>query len=421
VTAVIEQSFARFLKCRECGKEHPPTKLAVCEDCFAPIDMEYDFDSIKLNRKSFINRPRNIWRYRELLPIENSRNIVDLGAGCTPLVKCVNLGEHLGLSNLYIKNDTVNPTYSFKDRPASVAVSKALEFKDRAVGCASTGNLAGAVAAHAGKAGLQCYVLAPSNTERSKFSQVSAYGGKILSIDGTYDDANRLAVLASEEFGWNIVNVTSRPYYVEGSKTMAFEVAEQLGWKTPDQIIIPVASGALLCAMHRGFHQFNKIGLIDDVDVKVNGAQASGCGPVAQAFANRSDSVIPVENPNTIAKSIAIGDPGDGVYVLQTVRSTGGIVGGVSDKEIIEAIKLLARCEGVFSEPAGGVTVALLKKMVEEGKIDKDEITVCCITGNGLKTGEGVIDASENIIQVEATLDALTDKVSKWDGLNASR
>lgn len=412
MATIAKQSFSRFLKCRECGKEHPTKKLAVCEDCFAPVDLVYDYQSIELDHRSFADRPHSIWRYRELLPLNDIRNIIDLGVGYTPLVKCDNLGKILGLRNLYVKNDTVNPTYSFKDRPASVAVSKALEFGDKAVGCASTGNLAGAVAAHAGKAGIPCYVFTPANTEQSKLSQISSYGAKIIAVDGTYDDANRLAVLASEEFGWNIVNVTSRPYYVEGSKTIAFEISEQLGWKTPDQMIVPVASGALLCAMHRGLHQLKEIGLIDEVNVKISGCQASGCGPVAQAFEEGSDVITPVETPNTIAKSIAIGDPGDGAYVLKTIKSTKGVMGGVSDNEIVDSIRLLARSEGVFTEPAGGVTIALLRKMVNEGRINRDEVVVCCITGNGLKSNEAIYSI-DNQIKIEPTLDALVEKVSE--------
>ncbi|MFQ6011614.1 MAG: threonine synthase, partial [Nitrososphaerales archaeon] len=374
----LDMTLISHLKCRRCGTEYDPIRLAVCEKCYAPVDAIYDYSKATLTKETFTNRPRTIWRYDELLPVVDPKNKIDINVGFTPLVKCENLGRILGLEQLYVKNDAVNPTYSFKDRPAEIAVSKALEFGDKAVGCASTGNLAAAVAAHAAKAGLPCYVLAPVDIEAEKIAQITAYNAKMIGVNGTYDDANRLAVMASEEFGWNIVNITTRPYYVEGSKTMAFEIAEQLGWKLPDQILIPVASGALLSSIHRGFAQIEEIGFVSPNPVRINGAQAEGCGPIAKAFEAGDDMVKPVEKPDTIAKSIAIGDPGDGIYVLQYVRDSGGIVGAVSDEEIIDSIKLLARTEGIFTEPAGAVSIALLRRMVEEGKVSKDESIVCC-------------------------------------------
>lgn len=400
-------SYCRALRCRECGKEYPAKRLTVCDSCFAPLDVVYDYDSIELSRQSFESRPRSIWRYSELLPVKEARSVVDIGAGYTPLRRALNLGSQLGLKNLYIKNDSVNPTFSFKDRPASVAISKAIEFGDRVVGCASTGNLAAAVAAHAAKANLDCYVFAPKDIERSKIAQVAAYGAKIIAVRGTYDDANRLAVLASEIYGWNLVNITSRPYYVEGSKTIAFEVAEQLGWRAPDHIIIPIASGALLCAIHRGFSEFDKLGLIGAAGVKVSGAQAEGCAPVANAFKSNNENIIPIEKPKTIATSIAIGDPGDGFYVLKVVRGTGGVVGSVGDGEILESIKLLAKTEGIFTEAAGAVTIGVLRQMVDGGKIDPDETVVCCVTGNGLKTVEHLAPSIAKPIELDPTLDAL--------------
>ncbi|MEE9134979.1 MAG: threonine synthase, partial [Nitrososphaerales archaeon] len=262
------------LKCRECGTEYEPIRIAVCEKCYAPVDVIYDYSKMSFTKESFVNRPRTIWRYEELLPVIEPKYRIDINVGCTPLVKCTNLGRELGLEQLYVKNDAVNPTYSFKDRPAEIAVSKALEFGDKAVGCASTGNLGAAVAAHAAKAGLPCYVLAPVDIEAEKIAQITAYNAKIIGVKGTYDEANRLAVMASEEFGWNIVNITTRPYYVEGSKTMAFEIAEQLDWKLPDQIIIPVASGALLSSITRGFSQIEEVGFVPPTPVKINGVQA---------------------------------------------------------------------------------------------------------------------------------------------------
>ena len=375
-----KQSYATFMKCRECSAEYPLTRLAICNECFAPVDIIYDYDSISLKPFDFHNRPQNIWRYKELLPLNNNKNIIDLNVGYTPLIKCKNLGEILGLKNLYIKNDSVNPTFSFKDRPANVAVSKAIEFGDKVIGCASTGNLAGAVAAQAAKARLNCYVLTPLNTELGKLSQVAAYGANIIGVNGTYDDANRLAVLASEEFGWNIVNVTSRPYYVEGSKTMAFEILEQLNWQTPDQIIIPVASGALFCAINRGLNQFEQIGLINNKKVKLNGAQASGCSPISTAFKNNQKNI------------------------------TNGRVDDVSDSHITEIIKLIAKYEGIFTEPAGAVTVAMAQNMVKNGQLDSDETVVCCVTGNGLKTTE-LIDINKNLFKISPSLDSLIDTV----------
>jgi len=399
------------LKCRECGREYEPVKITVCTHCFAPLDVVYSLDKINLKRDSFLNRRRNLWRYRELLPIRDDKYIIDLGAGYTPLVKGERLEEKLKHNQIYLKNDSVNPTYSFKDRPAGVAVSKALELGDKVVSCASTGNLAAAVAAYAAKANIPCYVLIPYNIEGTKVSQIIAYGARIIAVKGNYDDANRLAVLASEEFGWNIVNVTSRPYYVEGSKTIAFEVCEQLNWELPDHIIIPVASGALLCAIYRGFKQFMDLDLVKGNMPVIHGAQALGCSPVAQAFKENRDFIIPVENPKTIATSIAIGDPGDGIYVNRIVRKTGGTVEAISDDEIVNSIKLLASTEGIFSEPAGGVVIGTLKKLIEEGKIKRGEKVVCCITGNGLKTAEVI--SEENWYIIEPNLNAL--KNLRWE------
>ena len=270
-----------------------------------------------------------------------------------------------------------------------------------------------AVAAHAAKAGIPCYVLAPVDIEAEKIAQITAYNAKIIGVKGTYDEANRLAVMASEEYGWNMVNITTRPYYVEGSKTMAFEIAEQLDWKLPDQIIIPVASGALLSSITRGFSQIEEVGFVSPTPVKINGVQAEGCSPIANAFQAGEDIVKPVEKPDTIAKSIAIGDPGDGIYVLKYVRESSGIVGAVSDDEIVESIKLLARTEGIFTEPAGAVSIALLQRMVQEGKVAKDESIVCCVTGNGLKTSE-IVPTGGNGFDIEPNMEALSALVEKW-------
>lgn len=374
------------LKCRECGKEYTPTVIYVCGECFGPLDAIYDYDSIKLDKKALQDRPKNLWRYQELLPIQDSSNIVDIGGGYTILQKSTKLAKILGLNNLYFKNDSVNPTFSFKDRPASVAVSKALEFGFTAVGCASTGNLAAAVAAHAAKAGLPCYIFIPSSVELNKVVQAETYGAKIIKIDGTYDDANRLAAQAAEKNNWAFANINIRPYYVEGSKTLAFEVAEQLNWEAPDHVIVPLGSGAMINAIRKGFAELSKIGLHGNWKVKLTGAQPEGCAPIVHAFRSQSNRIIPIERPRTIVESLAIGDPGDGEYAVRTIRQSGGFAESAADIEILEAIRLLARTEGIFTEPAGGVTVAVLKKLIDIGAISPDEKTVCYITGNGLKT-----------------------------------
>ena len=306
------------LKCRECGKEYEPSFRYVCEECFGPLDVKYVYpDSIK--RETFESRTeKTYWRYFELLPIKNKNNIVSINSGFTPLQKANNLGKDLKLTTLYVKNDSVNPTFSFKDRPAGVAISRAKETNLKAVGCASTGNLASATAAHAAVANMPCYIFAPSDLEYAKIAQALAYGGKFVAVDGTYDDANRVASVIGDSKGIGIVNINMRPYYVEGSKTLAYEVAEQLNWKVPDYLIIPVGSGAMLNAICKGFEELNEIGLIEDVsNLKIIAAQPHGCSPVVDAFKSNSDEVFPVEKPDTIAKSLAIGDPGDGIYVLK--------------------------------------------------------------------------------------------------------
>ena len=300
------------LRCRECGTHYPPTKRFICEECFGPLEVAYYYDRIHLTRQSFRSRSHNLWRYRELLPITDFSKIVDIGAGYTPLHKAERLGNTLGLRNLYIKNDAVNPTYSFKDRPVAIAAAKALEFQADALGCASTGNLAASTAAYAAKAGLPCYVFIPDDTEYNKTIQIAVYGAKLFAVHGTYDTANRLAMQIAEECNWVFANHNVRPYYVEGSKTLAFEVCEQLQWTPPDHAIVPTGSGALLNAIGRGFHEFEQLNLIDTNAVKLTSAQPSGCDPIPIAFKKREEIVSPIECPTTIAKSLAIGDPGDG-------------------------------------------------------------------------------------------------------------
>ena len=401
--------FIKGLVCRECGETYPAKMIHACEKCYAPLEVSYDLEKIKVTRDEISRRPRTIWRYRELLPLSDYESAVDLGTGLSTLHKASNLGRYLGLNKLYIKDDTVNPTNSFKDRPASVAISKAREFGVEAVGCPSTGNLAASVAAHAAKANIPCFIFIPSNTELSKVLQATVYGANIIAINGTYDEANRLAAQVAENYGWAFANINLRSYYVEGSKTLAFEICEQLGWETPDSVIIPLGSGALFCAIHRGLEQFKKIGLIEDKPTKLIGAQARGCAPIADAFKAGYDDVIPLEHPDTLTKSLAIGDPGDGYYVLQYARSTGGTLEAVSDDEILEAIKLIAHKEGVFTEPAGGVTIAILKKLAEEKFFDRDEKVVCAVTGSGFKASDTIQKTLAKPYVIDPSLNAFRE------------
>ena len=393
------------LRCRECKKEYDSTFKYICDECFGPLDVHYDFPSI--TKDTFASREQTYWRYFELLPIIDKSNIVSIGAGMTPLVRAEKLGKEIGLSNLYIKNDSVNPTFSFKDRPAGVAVSKAKEFGLSSVGCASTGNLAAATAAHAAKGNFPCYIFAPSDIEHAKIAQSLSYGANYIAVDGTYDDANRIAAQIGDSKGVGIVNINMRSYYVEGSKTLAYEVAEQLDWQVPDQLIVPTGSGAMLNAICKGFEELETVSLVDNVSgMHMNCAQAHGCAPIVDAFKNNSDDVIPVENPDTVAKSLAIGDPGDGRYVLKRLKQYNGIAQESNNKEILDAILLLAKTEGIFTEPAGGVSIAVLKKMIDDGRIDKDETTVCYVTGNGLK-------ATESIMQVLTKPEVMQADVAK--------
>lgn len=398
------------LKCRECGKEYEAQFRYVCEECFGPLDVIYEFHS-NIKRETFTSRKeKTYWRYFELLPIANKNNIVNLHAGLTPLQKADRLAKEIGgLKDLFIKNDSVNPTFSFKDRPAGIAVSRAKETRLKAVGCASTGNLASATAAHAAVAELPCYIFAPSDIEHVKIAQALSYGAEFVAVDGTYDDANRIASIIGDSKGMGIVNINMRPYYVEGSKTLAYEVAEQLNWQVPDNLVIPVGSGAMLNAICKGFEELNKLGLVkDEIDFKVTAAQAHGCAPIVDAFKKKNDEVIPVERPETIAKSLAIGDPGDGLYVLKRLKQYNGIAEEVTDEEIIDGILMLAKTEGIFTEPAGGVSIAVLKKLVEEGKIDKDERIVCYITGNGLKATESIINVLPKLRTIKPDIRAVS-------------
>jgi threonine synthase len=382
------------LICRECGKEYPPVSLHVCDMCFGPLEVQYNYKAIKsrISRKTIEAGPKSLWRYVDLLPIQGEPT-VGLYAGFTPLIRAKNLGDELGLDKLYIKNDTVNhPTLSFKDRVVSVALTRALELGYDTVACASTGNLANSVAAHAAAAKMQCYVFIPHDLEASKVLGNLVYRPNVVEVEGNYDDVNRLCSEIAGEHKWAFVNVNIRPYYAEGSKTLAYEVVEQLGWTAPDQIIIPMASGSLLTKVWKGLNEFHKLGLIDHVATKVHGAQAEGCSPISAAYKQGRDFFKPVK-PNTIAKSLAIGNPADGYYALKATAESGGAMDAVTDEEIVDGMTLLAQTEGVFAETAGGVTIGVLKKLVKQGLIKRTDTTVALITGNGLKTQEAVMHA----------------------------
>ena len=384
--------FATTLVCRECSRTYDPGPLYFCEWCFGPLEVGYDYDAIAdvVTRERIEAGPPSLWRYADLLPVSRSAT-ADLGAGLTPLLKADRLAEELNLTDLWIKNDTLNPTNSFKDRPVTVALSKAVEFGLKTVACASTGNLANAVAAHAARAGLNSYAFVPYDIEPVKIVAAATLGN-VVEVEGNYDDVNRLCVELHEIYEWGFVNINLRPYYAEGSKTIAFETAEQLGWELPDHVIVPVASGALLTKVKKGFDELVRVGLVSgDRTVRISGAQAEGCSPVAVAFESGAEDIQP-QKPDTIAKSLAIGDPADGYYVLKVARQSRGVVAAVTDEEIIDAIRLLARTEGIFTEPAGGVTIATLVKLASQGIVEPSERVVAYVTGHGLKAPE-VVDA----------------------------
>jgi len=382
------------LICRECGKEYPPVSLHVCDMCFGPLEVQYNYQAIKsrLSRTTIEAGPKSLWRYIDLLPIQGEPT-VGLYAGFTPLLRAKNLGDELGLDQLYIKNDTVNhPTLSFKDRVVSVALTRALELGYSTVACASTGNLANSVAAHAAAAKMQCYVFIPHDLEASKVLGNLVYRPSVVEVEGNYDDVNRLCSEIAGEHKWAFVNVNIRPYYAEGSKTLAYEVVEQLGWIAPDHIVIPMASGSLLTKVWKGLNEFHKLGLIEGLTTKVHGAQAEDCSPISAAYKQGRDFFKPVK-PYTIAKSLAIGNPADGYYALKAAAESGGAMDSVTDEEIVEGMTLLAQTEGVFAETAGGVTIGVLKKLAKQGIIKRTDTTVALITGNGLKTQEAVMHA----------------------------
>jgi threonine synthase len=399
--------FVQGLRCRECGREYAADPIYTCEWCFGPLEVAYDYDAIAAatSREKIAAGPMSLWRYADLLPVE-PHAAVDLGTGFTPLVRADRLAAELGLGEVWVKNDTRNPTNSFKDRVVTIAMSKALEFGFKVLACASTGNLANSVAAHAAHAGLRSYVFIPSNLEQGKIVTTAVYGGNVVAIEGNYDDVNRLCAELAGMYPWAFVNVNMRPYYAEGSKTLAFETAEQLGWQAPDHVVVPAASGSLLTKVLKGFKELHQVGLLDgEPNIRTSGAQALGCSPIATAYLEQSDTIRPVK-PDTIAKSLAIGNPADGYFALDAVRTTGGGFAAVSDGEIVEGMRLLARTEGIFAETAGGVTIATLQRLAEEGVIRPDERVVVYITGHGLKTLDAVTSVAGPTATIKPTLDA---------------
>jgi threonine synthase len=386
-------SFVTGLQCRECGKAYPKAPLSVCEYCFGPLEVNYDYAglSIALSRETIQQRLPNMWRYRELLPIDGEAS-VGKQVGFTPLVRAGNLGKRLGIRELYVKNDSVCfPTLSFKDRVVAVALSKALEFSFDTVGCASTGNLANSVAANAASVGLRSYVFIPANLELGKVLGTLIYKTNVIGVDGNYDDVNRLCSEIAGKYPWGFVNINLRPFYAEGSKSFGFEIAEQLGWRVPDCVVVPMAGGSLITKIRKAFAEFAKLGLVSSNHSRIFGAQATGCSPITTAVKARRDFVKPVK-PHTIAKSIAIGNPADGYYAIKTINESGGWAEDVTDLEIVEGIQMLAEDEGIFTETAGGVTVAVTRKLIQQRKINPEDVTVIAITGNGLKTQEAIQD-----------------------------
>jgi threonine synthase len=403
-------SYVLGLKCKECGHRTPVAAVHVCEQCFGPYEVEYDYAAMrgKVTRESIGRGPKSMWRYKDLLPVD--KPVTGFHSGFTPLRRADRLAKHLGCRELYIKDDSCNyPTYSYKERVVSVAISKAVEFGFDTVGCASTGNLANSVAAHAAAAGIKCYVMIPHDLEQGKVLGSLIFGPTVVRIRGNYDDVNRLCTEIADKYGWAIVNVNLRPYYTEGAKTFGFEIAEQLGWQLPQHTVVPTAGGTILPKIYKGYRELIELGLVEDNGPRIYSAQASGCNPVVKAIQKGQDIIEP-QKPNTIAKSIAIGNPADGYYAYHVVKDSGGWGESATDPEIIEAIKLLAKLEGIWTEPAGGTTLAAAMKLIASGRINRDESICVCITGNGLKTQE--------VVQGELPYPAVIDpKLGEFDRL----
>jgi threonine synthase len=398
-------SFDRALRCRECGREYPLDPIFFCEFCFGPLEVDYDYEAISrvMTHDSIAAGPATLWRYSELLPCDPAHR-VELDTGFTPLLRAHRLGDVLGLDRLWIKNDTVNPTWSFKDRVVAVAITKAREFGFEGIACASTGNLANSVAAHGAKAGMETFVFIPDDLEKGKVVGSGIYDPTLVMVKGSYDDVNRLCTEISQTKPWAFVNINVRPYYAEGSRTLAFEVAEQLGWRAPDHCVVPMASGSLFTKIWKGFQELHKVGLIEEPHTRMSGAQATGCSPITTAYLEGTLNFRP-QKPDTIARSIAIGNPADGYYALKTMEETRGGAAMASDAEIVSGMKLLAQTEGIFAETAGGTTIACLKRMVESGQIAREEETVVFITGGGLKTTEALEGNLSEPLRVSANSD----------------
>ena len=410
-------SFMKGLRCRECGRDYPAKALFVCEFCFGSLEVDYDYSAIHshLNRKAIESRPQSIWRYRELLPIDGDPT-VGLHTGMTPFFRADRLAQALGVKELYIKDDSnCYPTLSFKDRVVSVALSRAKELNFDTVACASTGNLANSVSALSAQSGLKRVIFIPADLEMGKVVGSLIYAPKLIAVEGNYDEVNRLCAEVGTRYKWAFVNINIRPYYAEGSKTYGFEIAEQFGWKVPQHIIVPAASGSLLVKIWKGFKEFHKLGIIDKPDTHLYAAQAEGCSPIVTAILENSDIIKPVK-PKTIAKSLAIGNPADGYYAADAIRETNGWGAAVTDKEIVDAILLLGHTEGIFTETAGGVTLAAARKLIHEKRIPRDESILVCITGHGLKTQEVVADQIGKPIKIKPTLasfeEAMKEKIS---------
>lgn len=410
-------TYAKSLRCKECKKEYPISPVHICEFCFGALEVVYDYEEIRktFTKESLHERPKSMWRYKELLPV-NQGSLCGLEVGFTPLIRAKRLERLLGIREIYIKNDAVNhPTLSFKDRVVAVAISKAKEFGFDTVACASTGNLANSLAALSASSGLKSYIFIPWDLEQGKILGTLIYGSTLIGIKGNYDDVNRLCSEIAETYDWAFVNINMRPFYSEGSKTFGFEIAEQLNFQLPDHVVVPMGGGSLITKVWKAFKELELLGFLEKVKTKIHGAQAKGANPIVAAFKEKRDRIKPVK-PHTVAKSLAIGNPADGIYALRTIRESNGSAEDVDDEEIIEAIKLLAREEGIFTETAGGVTLAATIKLLKKGIIGKDESVVLAITGNGLKTQEAVQAKAGEILVIEPTLKDFENMIIKSGG-----
>ena len=409
-------SYANKLRCKECGRSYPLEPMHVCEFCFGPLEVFYDYEAIKdvISHERIASGPPTMWRYADLLPCD-PETVVDIGTGFTPLIRAGNLARKLGLNHLYIKNDCQNPSWSFKDRVVSVATSVARNFEFDTLACASTGNLANSVSAHAARAGMKAIVFIPANLEQGKVIGSAIYSPTLVAVDGSYDDVNRLCSELGDRYPWAFVNINIRPYYAEGSKTLAYEVCEQLGWRAPDRCVVPLASGSLFTKIYKGLKEMAWLGLVDWQATHMNGAQALGCSPIVEAWEKGTLDVRP-QKPDTIAKSLAIGNPADGYNALKVMSETGGGSTAVTDPEVIEGMKLLAETEGIFAETAGGVVISGLRRMVESGEIDPDEVVVAFITGAGLKTQEVVAPELDPALSIAPSLAAFEEALLEREG-----